>query len=67
MPDANTLASAVLKYSYDGEFPDRTQSSLLVEDDILPNALQSLESAKVELEVGVVHITRCFRLLIPPG
>ena len=48
---AGQLAQALVDYSLDGAFPEENVSSLLVNPEALPPAIEALASAKSKLQV----------------
>lgn len=48
---AGQLAQALVDYSLDGAFPEEKVSSLLVDPEALPPAIEALANAKLNLQV----------------
>lgn len=69
MPDspAGQIAQALVDFSVEGAFPEESVSSLTVDSDALPAAIEALASAKAKLQVQNItsrttHINPLLRL-----
>lgn len=51
---AGQIAQALVDFSVEGAFPEESVSSLTVDSDALPAAIEALASAKAKLQVPTV-------------
>lgn len=54
---AGQIAQALVDFSVEGAFPEESVSSLTVDSDALPAAIEALASAKAKLQVPTIHFS----------